>query len=119
MPAASILELFGIQYSEPDTSVVPPALAARSTMSTSAPACRAVTAAAKAAPPEPTTMTSASRSQLSGRVELTSGPAVGAPAGVASCAATSAGALAARAEPMPAERRSVRRLTREAAVSVW
>jgi hypothetical protein len=55
-----LVELLGIQYSEPEMSVVPPAKVARSSMMTFAPALVAVTAAAKPAAPVPTTTTSVS-----------------------------------------------------------
>src|ERR1035437_10275949 len=58
MPAAFMRLLLGIQLKAPDQAVVPPNECARSSRTTLAPALAAVNAAAKPAPPEPTTTTS-------------------------------------------------------------
>src|SRR5262245_22754936 len=110
-PAARSLELFGIQYSPPEMSVVPPGPPARSSMTTSAPACFADTAAAKAAAPLPTTTTSTSRSHVVGKLVATSGPAAGPDEGVDSCPAARSGRPTASAAPAPAALKRPRRET--------
>src|SRR6185295_9404676 len=70
MPAASMWWLAGTQVPADDIAVVPPSTGDFSSTSTVAPSTEAASAAARPAAPEPTTMTSHSRSRVETGMEI-------------------------------------------------